>query len=308
MRNIFLFCIPAFFLFSCSEKKEKNIKNDVSFYKLNGEVKSYDELSYDVYDSSGHAVKGYLWFARHLIFDKKGNYTELKTQRKNDSIVHFTFKKYDSDERLVLDSSNEFTGNWNIYLYNANGNRIERDEYYLNNGQRKRGITEIYIVDKNGIKIEEDSYWGNRDSLNYKAYIENNERGQETEKDIFNDKGMLHIKVFRKYDEKGNETEFFITNKHDSVENKSTYSYDSAGNKIEDCSYNKDGSLFSKSIIKYDARGNATEEKTTNPDSSMSPKISYGYEAFDKQGNWLKKITYTDGKPTDIMERTITYY
>lgn len=311
MKNIFLFCIATFFLFSCTGKKAKTVDNDLTANKIKGNVKTIDESDYTAHDSSGQVIKGDWMLSRHVVFDQKGNKIEEKIHNNGDSITTIHICIYDSNEHLVKDSGDAFMGtNWDIYLYDTKGNRIERDQYYLDNGKARRGITEYYKVDEKGNKIEEDSYWGNKDSLNYKAYIKYNDRGQEIENANFDSKGKPFVKVIRLYDEKGNQIEYQYYNR-DTLENRRIFKYDSAGNQTEGAIYTKDGSLSSKSLCKYDNKGNMTEETLINPDGSVEAIISVQVESYDKEGNWLKNITFNStigGKPTNIVERTITYY
>jgi hypothetical protein len=313
MKNIFLFWGIAFFLFSCNGSKEtkelKAAKSNLTMYKLKGRIKYLTEASYHAIDSSGHAVKTDLRRLQNWIFDEKGNFTERKSKRVGDSVAQFYICKYDTGEHLLKDSNNEFMGNsWTVYLYDAKGNRIERDQYYSDSGKSKRGVTELYKVDERGYKIEEDCYWGNKDSLNYKAYIKNNEQGQEIEKATFDDKGKPFIKVVRVYDAKGNQVEYQMYNKHDSLERRETFKYDDKDNEIEWCTYNSTGKLESKTTVKYGDKGNISESEMVTERGSSSDHYANHYDNFDKEGNWLKKVSMANGKPEIIEERVIEYY
>lgn len=308
MKNIFLVCAAAFFLFSCKGKKEKEEKNSLSIFKLKGKVKSLTQSSYSATGDSGQASRGNLFMTFDWKFDEKGNFIEKKSKRTGDSIVHFQIYRYDTAEHLLLDSSNEYKDHsWDIYLYDLKGNQIERLEHYSDSGKTKIGITEIYKVDEKGNKIEEDCYWGNKDSLNYKAYIKNNERGQELEKVYYDEKGKLHTKVVRVYDDKGNQLEFQIYN-CDTLKNKYTWKWDNRDNEIESCNYKKDGKLASKDTWKYDDKGFMIEDDYIGTASSRITRHFTYYENIDKEGNWHRSIELMDGKPESIVERVIEYY
>lgn len=312
MKSIFLFCNAAFLLFSCTRgiKEEKKVaKNDLSTYKLKGEVKSLRLCSYDAKDSAGQALKGTLVMDQNWKLDEKGNFTERDTKLPKYNRVNFDMHKYDSNEHLVKDSSNNVMGTiWDICLYNTQGNRIEQDGYYLRDGKEKRGPIEIYKWDDKGNKIEEDSYWSNKDSLNYKAYFKYNEHGQEIEENILDDKGKSFLKMVRTYDDKGNPVAYERYNSHDSLESKSTFTYDEKGNEIENCTYKKDGALERKQTTKYDDMGNIQLSEYITLDNTITTKCSSRYQDFDKEGNWLKSIDMKDGKPAQIIERSIEYY
>ncbi|HTA27190.1 MAG TPA: hypothetical protein VK809_05345 [Bacteroidia bacterium] len=311
MKNIFLFCTAAFFLFSCSGTKERKVikkKNDLDMYYLKGKVKSVMQSDYSATDSAGQVLKGSLTENKKWVFDKKGNCIEMRIHHFSDSSESFYICKFDSGEHLLLDSNNEFMGTiWNKYLYDNKGNRIERDEYYSDSGKNKKGLIEIYIVDEKGNKIEEDSYWGNKDSLNYKAYIKYDEEGQETENENFDYKGNPFVKTIRVYDKKGNQTEYRLY-KRDSLESKTFFTYDSSGNWLLDSAVKATGKLLRKQVRKYDNKDNVTEAAFYKTDGTMESTYNFSHENFDKQSNWLKEVLMTDGKPTGIEERTIEYY
>ena len=56
----------------------------------------------------------------------------------------------------------------------------------------------------------------------------------------------------------------------------------------------------------YDEHGNVTQETTTFFDGSQIKKeMTYEYDA---QGNWIVRLTFADGQPFFVTERTIEYY
>ena len=89
-------------------------------------------------------------------------------------------------------------------------------------------------------------------------------------------------------------------------------------NQLEFLVYSSDGKLNQKYVSTLDKKGLIVEEtsfdvQTNNPYADR--KYSYAYE-FDKNGNWIKKITSkevtengkTFFKPLYIYYRTISYY
>ena len=83
--------------------------------------------------------------------------------------------------------------------------------------------------------------------------------------------------------------------------------YDDKENLIGYSKYNSAGVLDSRDSNKYDDKGNVIVWIWFNSDGSIHMKEIYKYE-FDKIGNWLKKVTYENGKPKKMIERKITYY
>ena len=80
------------------------------------------------------------------------------------------------------------------------------------------------------------------------------------------------------------------------------------GNPITRDSYNEFGALFLKCNNKFDAKGNEIETREYDSHHGLRFVTTYDYEHNDKQGNWLKKVTYKNDEPAAVTEREITYY
>lgn len=133
------------------------------------------------------------------------------------------------------------------------------------------------------------------------------EKGNVIEGCMYHSDGSLKIKDIYKYDEKGNMIERYRYNSDGNLNHKSIYKYDEKGNEVEWCLYNSDGSLEVKYTHKYNEKGNKIEDCEYNSDSSLKVKYTYKYE-FDKQGNWIKKISFKNNIPSSIWERRYEYY
>src|SRR5690554_1197246 len=150
-------------------------------------------------------------------------------------------------------------------------------------------------------KRKRDFFWKKDIQTKY------NEKGNQIETNWYNSDGSLNSKIIYKYDEKGNQIEQNEYNSDGSLNSKIIYKYDEKGNQIEQNGYNSDGSLYSKIIYKYDEKRNKIEENLYNSDGSLDRKLTSNYE-YDKQGNWIKRIDYTDEIPKFILEREYEYY
>lgn len=118
-----------------------------------------------------------------------------------------------------------------------------------------------------------------------------------------------------KYDAKGNLIEMLMYHNDDSLYLRYVYEY--SGNTIKGKVYSEDGSLNSQDISILDAKGNITESTYYDaPLKGWDEKLTYKYEEFDAQGNWIKRIeTLTrvfGGRSkvewSAVEYRTITYY
>lgn len=306
MKSFFLYCLALLFLFSCTRMKKRSEKNSLAQYHLKGKVRLLTQFDYSLSHDTSRVLRDSLIQYFNWKFDKKGNSIEWKSKRSNAMDTNSSVAIYDSNEHLVKDSGGL---NVEIYQYDEKGNMIRRVQYYYpfpfsNSIKPKIGITDIYKIDKNGNEIEDDCFWGNKDSLNYKACIEYNISGQELKRTCFDNEGKSFSKVIRIYNTKGNQTEYqFYT--HDTLERKTKNKFDTNGNEIESCTYKKDGELENK--YSWDDKGNLVEFDYTEANGSVA-RYSYHYENFDKEGNWLRSITFLNGKPTLIERRTIEYY
>ena len=268
---------------SCSNEK---IENDWTRDNLQGKVLSYSEFSYEAENRFGNIEKGErnrqfsIGTDHQIKYDEKGNEIE--------------YNRYNSDGSLDY----KFT-----YKYDEKGNKIEENSYN-SDGSLARKWT--YKYDEKGNIIEGNEYYsdGSLDSKNTYKY---DEKGNKLEGNSYNSEGSLDSKNTYKYDEKGNKLEGNSYNSEGSLDSKWTYKYDEKGNEIEGNGYNSDGSLEFKYTAKYDEKGNKTQVNDYNSDGSLNSKKTYKYQ-FDKQGNWIKRIEFTNGIPEYILERQYEYY
>lgn len=63
--------------------------------------------------------------------------------------------------------------------------------------------------------------------------------------------------------------------------------------------------LISREIL--DEFGNPVEIQTYQPDGNVDETEVIKY-TYDPQGNWLRKVTFKDSKPSSVYERVIVYY
>ncbi|MDB5127239.1 hypothetical protein [Mucilaginibacter sp.] len=69
--------------------------------------------------------------------------------------------------------------------------------------------------------------------------------------------------------------------------------------------YKSTGELEYKFVVSYDDNDNVLTEKQTVGEYPFSS--SYKYSNLDNKGNWLKAISYRDGKPLEYIERIIKF-
>ena len=242
---------------------------------LKGKVKSYTESRYNAEDRFGEIqkIEGSLYWKESFKYDDKGNLIEMI------GYSNYTFKYDDKGNRMEENYYNAdgiLSGKVN-YNYDDKGNRIE-ENYYNADGILSGKNT--YKYDDKGNQIEGNNYKVDGSGLDLHL--------------------RLSGKYTYKYDKKGNQIENNKFNADGILFGKYTYRYDDKGNEIEKNDYNADGSLYHKETYKYDDKGNKIEVNGYS-------NYTYKYE-FDAKGNWIKKITFKNQIPENILERIYQYY
>ena len=123
---------------------------------------------------------------------------------------------------------------------------------------------------------------------------------------------MIRISINR-YDAKGRVLETMSSTGIDTVAGKEksfvsekrSYRYDTKGQLRSTVNRRQDGSVI-------DSMKNKPGDKPTLPDwytykSTGTPLKKEAY-VFDRGNNWVKLVTYENGKPSRIIERVINYY
>ena len=324
MKNIILLILFTFCLCGCTGKeKEKDsqpiddifngfetylkiidTKSKLSEQNFKGNVKYISESNYEATYKFGEIEKSKLICKYYSEFDKFGNkklgreksfgeeIKYLNNYDVNNNIIETNF--YKSDTILAIKIK---------YKYDLKGNEIEKCTY-----GRGDSIVEkkIFKYNLNNYIIEENLY-NSKNKLSSKIKYKYDIRGNKIEESQYNSDGSLFMKITIKYDTMNRNIETNWNECHGEnitpkfKNQKSTFKYDEKGNKIERKDY-KDGVYSGETIYKYDGRGNIIEGN-----SGIQSIESYKYE-YDKNGNWIKKITLYNDEPKEIKERQIKYY
>jgi YD repeat-containing protein len=313
-KMLILIMASMMFISGCTTGQTPNqVKKKTSLEKvgLKGKVKSIRAIEYDVvFNRFGNIMKGsiksygtnYLWK-----YNEKGNMIEYHLFL--DKYIYKYIYKYDKNDNLIEENEYNLDGSLdskNTYKYDDKGNLVEKNEYDADGNLDDKDTYKYKYDDKGNLieKIHDNTDVGKYTyKYDYKGnIIEENQYysdGNLYLKSIYNDKGnMIEEDCYFSYntytrDNKGNEI------KNDSgITYKATYKYNDKGNMIEMNKYYPYGGCWG---TKYDNKGNGTSGSFSNWE------YTYKYE-YDEQGNWIKMITYTDGYPDEVTERTINYY
>jgi hypothetical protein len=171
-----------------------------------------------------------------------------------------------------------------ITLYNEHGDEVEIDEYG---------------VRKSADKTKTDSL---EDQITVKNTYGAN--GLLYEAKYYDADTLLHI-VYHKYDTDSNEIEVRVLGSDGNTNYINEYSYNKKGLVIECTGQDGKGNLISHQ--KYDDYGNPTDFIYYKKNGTIDFHSHTDYE-YDKEGNWIKRISLSKKgeKITDI--RTIEYY
>lgn len=297
MRNRIILLISLLLQIACGQSDKQT--EDLQKYELKGNVKSIEYATYKAVEESGRIVAGKeLSYegTKKILFDKKGNVTEIATS-----------------EPLP----NRFLNTKTTYIYE--GDKLVREdyeEYYTDHRPKDKRMSYIYEYDNKGHKSKKKIILPNgstRDEIIYKY----NSKGQliRTEENIAGEYLVFSEKNYQ-YDEKGNLivlgaddknfNEFFKYNENNQLIEHRTpiiseeYSSDpipdiKVGERIEYSEYDSKGNLIGK-------------RNTTTKLEDKWIEVSYSRYESDSKGNWVKRIYFQDATPKSVTIRTIEYY
>ena len=268
-KNLTLFLV-AITLISCGSetKKQKN--------QFNGDVKEMKESKYSASDKFGEPT------IEELISAMKYEYGIFENEIRNNL--------YDDENKLTSVAKIEYNKeNKKIKscLYSNTGELIWRTEYDKNGN-----ITKIEESDSGEMILRnrlEHEYSKNEDILKIQVY---DAKGENTS-----------IITFKYNDNKV--IERYI---HDN-EMKLTMqiSYNKEEDVIKEQTYGDDGNITNKLLTDYNKNGDVIKRHEYDGNKNLITETTYEYSKFDKNDNWIEKITYVDGKVKFIETREFTY-
>ena len=188
-------------------------------------------------------------------------------------------KTFNSQGNLILeiyfDDKNAETLRYE-YVYNAQG--VKKYKLHLNPQREKVGLT-LFNCKGEGSITKEETHDENGESEQSSFFI-HNDQGLPLESNFLRDD--FSAKINSTYDSKGRllEQEQYIVDKGENILNKAKYRYNGHGD------YDRILSLLNKNFVQ---------------------KNTFQYK-YDKNGNWIGRFEYQDGKPKTIVERQIEYF
>ena len=272
----------------------------VDDWNLSGKVKSVTENSYTGLATGKEYIKGpkgwsYSWKSDSRIeLDSNGNIirrTYFDNLAKLIRTDEFTFEKGKLTRSKILTQTNTFEydslgriknelymkGDINlriIYMHDSK-NRVQQ-KLQFNLGNELKTTDNFTYDERNNLILQESIYPGGKDSVVY----------------TYNAKNQLTKTVW--FDETRKIVERTV---YEYIEGKVSYQ------KWEDFEEGKpDGTVE----YLYE-KGNEKSVVDIDADGTIAGKETHSY-SYDKQGNWIRKVTIIDDEEIFIIERKIEYY
>jgi hypothetical protein len=164
-----------------------------------------------------------------------------------------------------------------IYSYNKKGNKTEYNLSYVSNEGKKK----VYVYNGLDVEIEETMFAGTANTM---------------------EKRITKYRI----DEKENISEYNTYTSDGKLFDKTINQFNNNGKLFESSSYDGYGKLWVKVSYSYNEQGNIV--KKTDFYTNYQVITEYKYENFDSNGNWLKRIDFVNGKPTNVITRELTYF
>ncbi|WP_294818719.1 hypothetical protein [uncultured Flavobacterium sp.] len=263
-------------LASCQEEKKKEkagrpdrTKTDWSFYRLESNVRSVSEKSYE---AVGPGQKG--------------------SPRQELASAHDTDLTFNDKGLLVLEKK-WLNGNmpYEETTYTGRKDIVSKIQYL--NGQP--AIKTDYSRDKYGNITAIIRRNGDNTQLDRTAMLYNGKLLAETK--TFSNQDNPNGRTTYVYDKKGNLKGENLYLNSEYIQVKNLYEYDAQNRKISETRYSKDKTLY-KTVFEY-RDGNLVKKETTGPDGVIA---STEKSSYDKKGNLLERYIYDGFDKSQIHE------
>ena len=268
-----------FFAVICSCSTNKNITdNDLTKRNLKGSVKTVTELNFELIADGNDLIKGNKSINADpdvvLHFNKNGFLTKKQVLNFDGSVMNTYIYEYDKNNQLIKETK---------YTATENIDRVFTFTYQ--NGKLKSQTIHTAL--------------GGVESVDKFSYPTATLMRQETF-----DKSENPMYFFDyEYDKNKNMTKKVWHVNNNIVQ--MLYVYNDKNQLVQQTEINEND-IETKWQYTYDEHGNITQEITTFFDESQINKdMTYEYDA---QGNWIIRLTFADGQPLFVTERSIEYF
>ncbi len=236
-------------------------------------------------------------FTSGILFAQKTDHQKLNLRGQVKSIRESSYPAKENKGEIQLGEMSHYY----INTFNEKGNKAEDIQFKPDGTPMKKYVYQYDTLGRRSVRLQYDS----ASNLVRKITYTYNADGLCTEDNSFDPTNRLEKKYTYTYDRKGNCIEDKSFTPDNVLQKKNTYVYDSDGKLISMNSYNGKGDLEKEVTYRYDYQNNIIDEEV-NLSVGGNPVYNYHY-VYDKQGNWIKKVTMKDQVPVLILERIIRY-
>lgn len=265
--------------------QKDSVGNDLNYMNLNGKVKSVKEVSYKADIQSETLTNG-----------KKERDADISYGE--DSYIEFN--KQGNKIQHVYYNSNEKENLKRVYKYDSIENLIEV-RWYEEGALTSKSIYR-YNDKRENVEVSKYNYL---DTLEHKWIIRYDINGAKLEELRYNSNAKIILRRVYKYDNNGNKIGGYQYDLDSNLTAK--WTYNQMGNQSEYYWYNSDGSSNGIEKSEFDVNGNIEKQIWYDSNGSIKRESTYLYE-YDTHKNWIRQVSYFDGKAQYILERTISYY
>lgn len=270
--------------FEETTNKEQLNKSSCKIMNLRGKVSSIKEIDYAVKQefvaSFDQVAPSVTTGSNSFIFDTIGNLVEFYTYNSNGS---FRSKE--------------------TYKYDLKNNRIENNSY-----SKKDKLTERTSLTYDSIgRLTQLNTYNSRGSLKEQSLSKFSNNGQFELRTTTDEHWLITEKLEIIYNSKGEQTEISKFSSKGKMSAKMNLIYNEFGNVSEKKMYSNKGVINEKFIFKYNNLKELNEYGVFNENETLIAHAAYVFY-YDKNNNWIKKVSYFNGAPSAITYRTITYY
>jgi len=189
-----------------------------------------------------------------------------------------------------------------VEQYNQSGTIIRFES--MNDFDEVTSYWKVEAEGKTIIKAENFNRTHLITGYNIYTYNEGNLREVKMSRNV---NGPVLMRIVYEYDSLGNRIRFQTYNGLNIPGSYTEFTYNKTGMLNGFKSYSADGKMISTFEYKYNEKGEIISSHSENFLKGTTGDFILMHE-YDKMGNWIKAVSFKDGKPFYVREREIKYY
>jgi len=319
---------------------KENKFSDLKKMKLNGNVKSIEEISYIPKVINGNIKKYFrkrmnfneddfkIYFNTHGYIIEDIRYFNLDGSVMSKNEFFYDIHHNLIEERIYNYEYSYILKNKHISSYDINSNLIEKKcfnkdgiiesitrhkyndlnqviEDYEYSSEKTFKLKRSYKYDFNNFLIEETIHLGNFDRI---FFYKNDLKGNciETRTELSN--GNIESIEKIKLDDSNNVLEYLCYKSDGSFDSKENFKYDANNNLIEHIWFVSESKYMQKVMTEYDKFSNIISATKFDFNGNILEKVTFNYK-YDFNNNWIESVKFDQNNaPFVILERKFNYF